>query len=137
MMFGFTHVLVMLAYVGTVSKLAANDQGLAQVWNLKFVCPQPLMIEIILMNLKTKVESCLSCPDPSPDLQNCPLYFLPTTLEPNPLLGARASVHNFKKHLLNNRSNYLSEILSLAQQLICLFFGHFYQLQGVKFCFGS
>jgi hypothetical protein len=48
---------------GTGRLLAANDQGLAQVWNQNCACPQPLLIENILMKLKIKVECCWSSPN--------------------------------------------------------------------------
>jgi hypothetical protein len=40
--------------------IAANEQGFMQVGNMYSVCLQPLLIENILMNLKTNADSYFS-----------------------------------------------------------------------------
>lgn len=42
-----------------------NDQGFVQAWNQYSICLQLLLIENILMKLKTKVDCCLSRPNHS------------------------------------------------------------------------
>jgi hypothetical protein len=71
-----------LGYVS--DSLAAYEQGFMQVGNQYSVCPQPLLIENIKLNLRTKVESCLSSPNHSLDLQLADVcWSSPTCIKPN------------------------------------------------------
>lgn len=49
--------------------MAYNGAGLCAGGELNCVCPQPLLIENMLLSLRTKVECCLSSPNYSLDLQ--------------------------------------------------------------------
>jgi len=44
-------------------KGCSQRAGLYVGWELLFVRPQPLPLENIKLKLRTKVESCLSCPN--------------------------------------------------------------------------
>jgi hypothetical protein len=35
------------------ARMTHNEQGFVQAWDLKNVCPKPLLIENILLNLRT------------------------------------------------------------------------------------
>lgn len=64
--------------------MAANEQGFMQVGNCYSVRPQPLLIENIKLNLRTKVESCLSSSNYSLDLQLVDVTMsCPTCIKPN------------------------------------------------------
>jgi hypothetical protein len=51
--------------------MTANEQGFLQVGEIEFRPPVPLLIENILMKLKTSVEQCLSSPEPLPSFAIC------------------------------------------------------------------
>jgi len=52
-------------------EITANGQVLPMVGNFIFVRPEQLLIKNMLMKLRTKVESCLSCLNYSLDLHCC------------------------------------------------------------------
>src|SRR5690242_8146830 len=65
-------------------RYVALRAGLYAGWELLFVRPQLLLIENIKLKLRTKVESCLSSPIRSLDLQLADVcWSCPTCIKPN------------------------------------------------------
>jgi hypothetical protein len=63
-----------------LSKITANEQGFVQVGKKHSVCLEPLLIENILLKLRTNDQRCLSSPNQSLALQLADVKFVKPNL---------------------------------------------------------
>jgi hypothetical protein len=72
------------------AELATNGQGLAKFGNLKIVCPEPMMLEKLMIKIRTKSPIEKLPPELKPNSELMNIVITSAQILPNPM---------FKQHL--------------------------------------
>jgi hypothetical protein len=82
-----------------VCRITDNGQGLAKFGNLKIVCPEPLMIEKLMIKIRTKSPIEKLPPELKPNSELMNIVITSAQILPNPMLPAGLLVGFNLRHL--------------------------------------